>query len=50
LRDVYDDHDLASWFAHGNELLGGGSPASVIDSDPDAVLDAARTDAFIARW
>lgn len=50
LRCVYDDWELAEWFARPNSLLAGGSPATRITSDPCAVKEAARLDRFINRW
>jgi hypothetical protein len=50
LRDVYDDEELARWFVGDNEALGGRVPADVVATEPDAVLEAARTDRFIAGW
>lgn len=49
LRDVFDDWDLALWFAESNAWLCGAAPVDVIGGDPVAVLDAARADRFIAR-
>ena len=49
LRDVFDDWDLALWFAQSNACLGGAAPVDVIHADPKAVLATARVDRFIAR-
>ena len=39
---------LASWFAEPNTWLNGARPVDKIDADLTAVVDAARTDRFIA--
>jgi len=49
LVDVFDDGELARWFAEPNVLLGNISPVQRISADPGAVLAAARADRFIAR-
>jgi hypothetical protein len=48
LRDVFDDWDLISWFATPNALLSASSPMEFPESQGAALLDAARTDRFIA--
>jgi acyl-CoA synthetase (AMP-forming)/AMP-acid ligase II len=48
LKPVYDDWELAGWFAAPNDWLGDDSPAHVIATDPVAVLRAARADRFVA--
>jgi len=48
LRGVFDDRDLASWFATPNALLDATSPMACLDAQGHAVLDTARTDRFIA--
>ncbi len=50
LRPIYDDWELAEWFARPHDLLAGRSPASRLACDPDAVREAARRDRFINRW
>jgi hypothetical protein len=50
LRGVYDDWELAEWFARPNDLLGGRCPAARLATDPCAVKEAARIDRFINRW
>jgi len=50
LRDVYNDLELAWWFVQANPLLAGRSPVVEIEFTPEAVLDAARAEHFIARW
>lgn len=50
LRPVYDDWELAEWFARPHELLAGRCPASRLACDPGAVREAARRDRFINRW
>lgn len=49
LRDVFDDWELALWFAQPNAWLGHASPLRMLDEDAAAVLQAARADRFIAR-
>lgn len=48
LEAVFDDWELACWFASPNAWLGGASPASCVEQDV-LVLQAARADRFIAR-
>ena len=48
LKPVFNGWELASWFAHPNSLLNGSRPVDVVDSDPAAVLGAARIDRFVA--
>ena len=50
LRSVLDALDLGLWFATPNVALSGRCPASEIDTDAQAVLQAARLEHFIARW
>jgi hypothetical protein len=50
LRGVYDDWELAEWFARPHDLLAGRCPAARLATDPCAVMDAARVDRFINRW
>ena len=49
LRDVFDDQDLALWFAQPNAWLDERSPVDVLQTDSRTVLQAARTDRYIAR-
>jgi hypothetical protein len=48
LGDVFDDWELAMWFALGNSSLGGAAPADRLAAHPVEVWQAARTDRFIA--
>ena len=48
LGDVFDDWELALWFASSNSSLGGAAPADRLASHPVDVWQAARTDRFIA--
>lgn len=48
LVPVFDEWELAVWFSQPNSWLQGASPADLIGVDASAVLDAARTDRFIA--
>jgi hypothetical protein len=48
LRSVFDEWELAEWFAHPNCCLDGQTPASQVVRDEQAVLQAARTDRFVA--
>jgi hypothetical protein len=50
LRGVYDDWELAEWFARPNDLLAGRCPAAHLSTAPGEVKEAARTDRFINRW
>jgi hypothetical protein len=49
LHDVFDNWELVLWFATPSVWLGNTTPVERIDVDSDAVLQAARTDRFIAR-
>ena len=49
LADVFDDWELAFWFAQSNSWLEGVAPAEIIGHDPAAVHAAARADRYIAR-
>jgi hypothetical protein len=49
LKGVFDDWDLAIWFASPNDWLGEHAPLHVLPIDPHAVLQAARADRFIAQ-
>ena len=46
---TFDDWDLATWFALPNGWLEDEAPVDVLMLDPDAALQAARADRFIAR-
>lgn len=49
LRDVFDDWELAQWFAEPNTWLAGRSPADLLASDAPSVRRAARADRYIAK-
>lgn len=49
LVDVFDNWELAQWFANPSPWLGGVAPADLMTTRPDLVHDAARVDRFIAR-
>jgi hypothetical protein len=48
LADEYDGWDLAVWFARPNQWLQGARPVDRLNSNFAQVLEAARTDRFIA--
>lgn len=48
LRAVFDDVELAEWFARPNSGLDGRAPADAVAADERAVLEAARVDRFVA--
>lgn len=48
LTHVFDDRELALWFARCNSSLGGAVPADCLATRPVDVWQAARTDRFIA--
>jgi hypothetical protein len=48
LADVFDDWDLACWFAQPNAWLDGKAPVDILDQDLEAALHAARADRFVA--
>jgi len=48
LSPALDDWELASWFAQENEWLRWRRPADLAGIDPQAVLDAARAERFVA--
>ena len=48
LRSVFDEWELAEWFACPNSWLGGQTPASQVVLDEQAVVEAARADRFVA--
>ncbi len=45
---VYDDTELAQWFATPSPWLDDARPAALMARDPTAVLEAARADRFVA--
>ncbi|MCK9689460.1 hypothetical protein [Scleromatobacter humisilvae] len=49
LVDVFDDWELATWFALPNTWLQGRTPVDAIAAHSSAALEAARADRFIAR-
>jgi hypothetical protein len=49
LAGVFDDGELASWFAEPNAWLKGRNPVDALEADAQAVLSAARADRFVAR-
>jgi len=49
LADVFDDFDVADWFASPNLLLQGAAPVDRIGDHPCCVLAAARLDRFVAN-
>jgi len=49
LAPVFDDWDMAIWFAQPNSWLAGAAPADLVARDLPAVLEAARADRFIAK-
>lgn len=48
LRPVFDDWEIAIWFAQANASLDGRTPVSCVDRDWEALRQAARTDRFAA--
>jgi hypothetical protein len=48
-EDTFDDWELASWFALPNGWLGDDAPVDMLLRDPQAVLQAARANRFVAR-
>jgi hypothetical protein len=49
LAGVFADWELATWFAEPNSWLQGRNPVDALQTDSQAVLDAARADRFVAR-
>lgn len=49
LKPVFDDWELVQWFATPNTWLDDARPVEMLARDEFAVLQAARTDRFIAR-
>ena len=48
LRDTFDDWQIALWFVTPNASTNGLAPVDAFESDPLAVLAAARTDRCVA--
>ncbi len=48
LVGVFDDLDVATWFATSNRCLNDAAPADVLTREPTAVFHAARLDRFVA--
>lgn len=48
LGDHRDGWEAASWFVCPNDWLSGQRPVDLVDRDPDAVVQAARADRFVA--
>jgi hypothetical protein len=48
LADVFDNWEMALWFAQPNAWLGDSAPADLVGIDARAVFDAARADRFVA--
>jgi hypothetical protein len=49
LAGIFDDWELAAWFAEPSVWLQGRSPVDVLAFDTPAVVAAARADRFVAR-
>ncbi len=49
LAGAFDAWDLCCWLAAPNSSLDDRAPLDVLESDPGAVLQAARVDRFVAR-
>jgi len=49
LKAVFDDWELALWFAQPNAWLNDIVPVDLLAQRPEAVLVAARTDRFVAK-
>jgi hypothetical protein len=49
LRGVYADRCMALWFVEPNLWLDGATPLQMIELEPDAVLQAARADRWVAN-
>jgi len=50
LSKSFDEWGIATWFTCPNTWLDNKKPVELLDSDFSAVLDAARTDRFVAAW
>jgi len=49
LADVFDDWELATWFAQPNAFLRNDRPVDFVSIDDAGLLHAARADRFVAR-
>jgi hypothetical protein len=49
LRDVLDGWELAQWFCESHPTLGGRTPITVLETDAQGALEAARLTRFVAR-
>lgn len=49
LHGVFDDRETAQWFVQPNAWIDDRWPMDLLDSDPHAVVEAARADRYIAR-
>jgi len=49
LKGVFDDWEIAAWFAQPNVWLGEQRPLDLVAGNHVAVIEAARADRFIAR-
>ena len=49
LSEVFDDVELAAWFALPNTWLRGSTPVDALTAEPLKVHQAARADGFLAR-
>lgn len=49
LNGAFDDREIADWFVQPNCWLDDHWPLDLLESDPAAVVEAARADRFIAR-
>lgn len=47
LIGAYDDWEATSWFVQPHPLLRDACPVDVLEGDPGAVTEAARTDRFV---
>jgi len=50
LAKSFDEWNIASWFTCPNTWLDNKKPIELLDSDFPAVIDAARTDRYVAAW
>ena len=49
LNSIYDNWEVADWFARINPWLGGYSPSQELGRNPLAVMNAASAEVFVAR-
>ena len=49
LTGVFDDWEIASWIARPNALLRNERPVDLVSIDDEGLVQAARTDRFVAR-